>query len=75
MPMHFQTHNGRKIIFVQRLKLSGVHWTVWGANFIIALLLPTRWALGRVLRIPERRVDSPTQRFVARRHQDFRILS
>jgi len=37
---------GCKIIFGQRLKLSGMHWTVRGANAIIALRccqLSGRW--------------------------------
>jgi len=41
---------GCKTIIGQRLKRSGMHWTVRGANPIIALrCLPDEWPLGGIL--------------------------
>jgi hypothetical protein len=36
-PLRFRKHNGCKVVVGTRLKRAGMHWTVKGANAIIAL--------------------------------------
>jgi hypothetical protein len=57
---------GCKTIFGQRLKLSGMHWTVSSANAITALRCCHSVGVGKASGSPARQLDLLTHKFVAR---------